>query len=127
MCSCHINVIVYNLFQKMIFTGTFDGTSWNNRVGVHSVLLATIKIPRIHSASYLNMKIMTTTYRHHEEGTTPNYVRSITFHLSLRIFIFWRVYLYLNLYLHNEPNNTTQMNLIMEFYKVILNVICNIE
>lgn len=81
--------LIYNLFQKMVFTGTFDGASWNNRVGVHSVLLATIKIPRIHSASYLNTKIMTTTYRHHEEGTTPNYVRSITFHLFLRIFIFW--------------------------------------
>lgn len=69
----------------MVFTGTFDDAGWNSRVGVHSVLLATIKIPRIHdhSASYLNTKIMTTTYRHHEEGTTPNYVRSITFHLFL--------------------------------------------
>lgn len=72
-------------------------------VGVHSVLLVTIKISRIHdhSASYLNTKIMITTYHHHEGGTTPNYVRSpSTFFYESLYF-----YLYLNLHLNNEFNN----------------------
>ncbi|KAM0734498.1 hypothetical protein ACS0PU_011969 [Formica fusca] len=64
-----------------IKTGTFDDAGWNSRVGVHSVLLATIKIPWIHdhSSSYLNTKIMTTTYRHHEEAfqITRNRLRDI--------------------------------------------------